>query len=178
MFNNLWGLGGFVVRELASWTERRDAIRSATLEARLAEIKARTELAAYKVKSDVEWDLTWAGQAQTSWKDEFLLILWSIPLLAFVPALFFPEMREGVMATLTFVEGLHPLTLEAYAGGWVAIFSATFGLKALNQSLVGGRVTKVAGAFKALPDDIPQAVAKAAQGAVGRALKEGRAGAF
>lgn len=164
MWNLISSVGTFFVKEVSDWSRRRDSLKAATLEAEVAEIKARAEIAAYKVKADIEWDLAWAGQAQSSWKDEFILILWTIPVLAFLPSLFFEGARESTMATLdylkmTFGDGF----LNFYTIGWGVIFSATFGMKAAAKMMLPGTVTKITEAFDDIPDDVPEAAVTAAQ---------------
>lgn len=176
MLGAIISLGQFIIKEASEWSRRRDTLRQAKLEADVAVIKARTELAAYQVKADMEWDLTWAGQAQTSWKDEYLLILWSIPFVGFLPSLFFPGQRDHVMETLQFLQQIDPNIIAYYLGGWTVIFAATFGLKSIAQAGLPGRVSKVVEAFDKVQDDVPDEAAKAAQGKVSALvgkLKEG-----
>lgn len=155
-----------VVKEVSGWSERRDALKAARLEAELAEIKAKTEIVAYKVKSDIEWDLKWAGQAETSWKDEWLLILWSVPLVLAMVAVVVPPLRDNLVETLEFLNGLNDQLLTWYAGGWALIFGATFGYRGFVQMMVPGKVSKIADAFSQLPDDIPAEAVQAAQDAI------------
>lgn len=162
-----------VVDRVSKWSERRDKLTEAKLGAELAKITAEAELAAYKVKADVEWDLAWAGQAQASWKDEYILVLWTIPMLTFLPALFIPTWRDNFVDTMQFVQNLFgPDILYWYMGGWGVIFSATFGMKSALQFMVPGNVGKIAAAFQQLPDDIPDGAAAA----VTEGIKERLAG--
>jgi hypothetical protein len=164
----------FVAKEVSKWSERRDLIQEATLKSQLAQITANAELAAYKAKADVEWDLAWAGQAQSSWKDEYILILWTIPMLAFIPALFFPSMRDNVMQTLQFLQTLGgPDVIYWYMGGWGVIFSATFGMKNALQLMVPGNISKITEAFSAVPDDIPTEIVSAATERIKAGLANG-----
>lgn len=169
----------YIAGEVSKWSERRDLIKEAELKARLAKITAEAELAAYKVKADAEWDLSWAGQAQSSWKDEYILVLWTLPMLAILPALFFPSMREGVEATLQFVQTLGgPDVIYWYMGGWGVIFSATFGMKNALQLMVPGNISKITAAFSQVPDDIPDELVQATterikQGLANGSLKQG-----
>lgn len=164
----------FVATEVSKWSERRDLLKEATLKAQLAKITADAELAAYKAKADVEWDLAWAGQAQSSWKDEYILILWTIPMLAFLPALFMPSMREGVMQTLQFLQTMGgPDIVYWYMGGWGVIFSATFGMKNALQLMVPGNISKITEAFSGVPDDIPQGIVDAATERIKEKLANG-----
>lgn len=150
-----------VVEKISKWSERRDALTEAKLTADLAEIHARAELAAYKAKADVEWDLAWAGQAQSSWKDEYILILWTIPMLVFLPALFIPGLRDDLASTLSFVQALFGSdVLYWYMGGWGVIFSATFGMKGALQFMVPGNAAKLATTLASIDDDVPDEAVK------------------
>lgn len=149
------GLATLVVKEVSGWMERRDAIKEATLESKIATINARSELAAYLVKSEAEWDLAWAGQAQSSWKDEYLLILWTLPGVIFTTCLMVTPWRDYAMETLMFLQGLHPQIIEFYLAGWGIIFAATFGVKQAIQMMIPAKVKKITEAFSLVSDDIP-----------------------
>ena len=167
----LSGVAGWVGKEVSDWSARRDAIKEAETKAEVARIEAKANLAAYMVASEVEWDLAWAGQASSSWKDEYILILWSVPSIILFPCFLIPPLRPYAMETLTFFQSLNPDIIVWYMTGWGIIFAATFGMKSAVQAMVGDRVSKVAEAFQLLPDDIPKAAVQAAQGAVGKALR-------
>jgi hypothetical protein len=177
MFELIKGVGTFLVKEVADWSRRRDSLKEVQLEAEVAEIRARAEIAAYKVKADIEWDLAWAGQAQSSWKDEFILILWTIPMLAFLPSLFFSGAREGVQGTLEYLQALGgPDVLKFYISGWAVIFAATFGMKSVTQMMLPGSISKITEAFSSVADDVPEAVAKTAQSKVSSFMEKVRSG--
>jgi len=163
-------VGKFVYSEVKGYLERRNVLREAETRNRLAEHEARSQLAAYRIASEVEWDLAWAGQAQSSWKDEFILILWSVPTIIFIPCLFVPPARDYAMETLQFLQTVNPNIVEWYLSGWAIIFAATFGFKGAVQSMVGDRAAKVANAFATLPDDIPKTAVEAAQQVVNTAI--------
>lgn len=165
----------FVAGEVRGWAERRDTLREATLQKELATITAQAELAAWKAKADVEWDLTWAGQAQTSWKDEFLLLLWTVPALQVIPAVFFEGYRANLMETLAFFQQLHPDIIQWYLAGWAVIFSATFGMKGATQMMLPGRLGSMVNALKGVEDDIPDDVADAATARIKAQLKAAKA---
>lgn len=158
----LSGPAKFVVKELRGWAERRDQIQQATLGVELAKATAEAELAAYKVKADVEWDLAWAGQAQSSWKDEAVLILWTVPLLITYPALVWDGARDHLIETLQFFQMISPDILTYYLAGWSIIFAATFGIKGAAQMMVPGKVTSMVEALGKVEDDIPDDAVKAA----------------
>ena len=179
IFSVLSGPIKYVTDQLSKWSERRDALKDAQLKADIAQLTAKAELAAYKVKADTEWDLAWAGQAQASWKDEYLLILWSLPFAATVLMMFFPGLHDQLSTTMEFIKA--NFGVEAfywYFGGWGVIFSATFGLKTASQIMVPGTVGKVAGLLSSLPADIPEDAADAATGKIRELLSQGKEGLF
>ena len=55
-------------------------------EQKLTKIKAETELMQQQIKGEADWDLEGIKNTKGSWKDEYLTILFSIPLLlCFIP---------------------------------------------------------------------------------------------
>lgn len=175
-------LGGplrYAAERFDKWSERRDALKDAQLKAELAKLTAEAELAAYKVKADTEWDLAWAGQAQSSWKDEYLLILWSLPFIASVFMLFIPGLRDQLQETIQFITtSFGSQAFYWYFGGWGVIFSATYGMKGATQLMVPGTVSKVAEVLSNLPDDIPDDAADVATAKIRELIKSGKEGLF
>jgi hypothetical protein len=105
----LWG-------RLLIWVERG-------LRARLPRLKQRPEAAVMinQSKSAADWETAMARASNTSWKDEWITILFSIPLvLAFVPSAV-PYVREGfaVLATMP----------QWYQYGLSVIIAASFGVR-------------------------------------------------
>lgn len=159
-FKLLAGPARFLFTELTSWAETRGRIKAAEADAKLAEITARTELAAYKIQSDLNWDLAWAGQAPNTWKDEYLIILWSAPMwpaLVALPLDVFmgTTYTSDILTLLSRLQAVTPDILQWWMVGWGIIFSAVYGNKAAGQVMMGSKVSKIAEAFKELPDEIP-----------------------
>lgn len=159
MWTVLGGLASFVMKEVASWAERRDKLKAAELDVELAEARSRAELAIYKLKSDIEWDLKWADASSRSWRPEFILILWSLPTVC----LFIPGLRGYVMDGFEFLKLFDPNAPTVFMSGWAIIFAATFGMKSATSFMLPGRAAKIAEAFAKLPDDIPIEVVERAQ---------------
>lgn len=153
------GLFTFVGKEVSAWSERRDKIKAAELDLQLAEIKSKAELAAYKLKSDIEWDLKWADASSRSWKPEFILILWSLPTIC----LFIPGLRGYVVDGFEFLKVFHPDAPAFFMAGWAIIFAATFGMKQALSFMLPGKAAQVAAAFANLQPDIPDAVVEDAR---------------
>ena len=55
--------------------------RKAKAEQKITEIKAKTSLMEKQIKGEVDWDLEAIKNTQGSWKDEWLVLLFSIPLI-------------------------------------------------------------------------------------------------
>jgi hypothetical protein len=162
MIDAIISLGRLVAEQVGEWSKRRDTITEAKLRARLAKIEAEAELASFKLKADLEWDLAWAGQAENSWKDEYLLILFTLPIWGILVGMIFPETRPEVMATLDWLKDIHPLVLEFYIGTLGVIVGAVYGVRAFATGGLPGRVATIAEAFRQVPDDIPEEAAVAA----------------
>ncbi len=162
MIKALFGLGDLIVKGGLDWLQGRQRIAEAKLNSEIAKIEAEAELAAYKLKADVEWDLAWAGQAESSWKDEYLLFLFTIPLWGLIIGLFLPDARPAVMETLDWLKAIHPMILEFYLGALAVIVSAVYGVRAFAQGWLPGRVARIAEAFGELDDDIPDQAVEAA----------------
>lgn len=160
----LLGIAGKAGDAVSSWSERQDKLAQAKLDTQLAEETARQNLAAYRVKSETEWDLKWADQASTSWKDEWLLILWSVPtIMLFIPG--WP--RQTVMEGFDYLKAFNPDAPSWFMAGWAIIFAATFGIKQALQFMLPSRLAGLAKVMGSLPDDIPpEAADRAAQQAL------------
>ena len=77
------------------------------------------------IKQDGDWENIQAGNAAASWKDEWLTLLVSIPLVgAFIPE-FVPVIRDGFAVLETM-----PDYYKAMLG---AVFAASFGIRAMTK---------------------------------------------
>lgn len=75
-------LGGLLGR----WYDGRVQISQAKAEAKVARWNAEAELAKLNARAELDWDMAALKASQRSWKDEYLTILLTIPLvLSFVP---------------------------------------------------------------------------------------------
>jgi hypothetical protein len=83
---------------LSKWQEQRGEVKAARHTATIARIEA----------------------GESSWKDEYLVIIWSYPVISG----FIPGLQDSTMAGFTFMAGLPPW----YVGGWVTISLSVFGL--------------------------------------------------
>ena len=114
----LLGVAGDVVKNVA-------ATRKAKAEQKITEIKAKTSLMEKQIKGEVDWDIEAIKNSQGSWKDEYLTILFSIPLLlCFIP--FTVEYVERGFEALSQTPDWSKYTLGV-------IVSASFGIKGASK---------------------------------------------
>ena len=99
--------------------------KKAKAEQKVTEIKAKTSLMEAQIKGEAKWDLEAIKGSQGSWKDEYLTIVFSLPLiLCFIPF------------TVTYVErGFEALskTPDWYFYSLGLIVSASFGIKGATK---------------------------------------------
>ena len=89
----LTGLIGPIANLAGTWLEGKVEKTKAETGAKVARAKAEATIMEKKATGELEWDLEMARGSQSSWKDECLVILFSVPLiLAFIPGM------EGVVA--------------------------------------------------------------------------------
>ncbi len=86
-----------LIRPIASlagtWLEGKVEKTKAETGAKVAKAKAEAVIMEKKATGEIDWDLEMARGSQSSWKDEWLVILFSVPLiLSFIPGM------EGVVA--------------------------------------------------------------------------------
>lgn len=77
------------VTELAgTWLNGKVEKAKAETGAKVAKAKAEAVIMEKKATGEIDWNLEMAKGSQSSWKDEWLTILFSVPLiLAFVPGM-------------------------------------------------------------------------------------------
>jgi hypothetical protein len=73
---------------VGTWMKGKVEKTRAESEAKVAKAKAEATIMEKKATGEIDWDLEMAKGSQNSWKDEWLTILFSIPLiLAFIPGM-------------------------------------------------------------------------------------------
>ena len=89
----LTALIGPIANLAGTWLEGKVEKTKAETGAKVALAKAEATIMEKKATGELEWDLEMARGSQSSWKDEWLVILFSVPLiLAFIPGM------EGVVS--------------------------------------------------------------------------------
>lgn len=97
--------------------------------AKISEAKAQVqqEILLKQAQSNSDWEKIMASNMGQSWKDEWILILWSIPMIL----CFVPNFSEFVFAGFSALEQ----TPEWYRIAWGVIISASFGYRTINGLL-------------------------------------------
>ena len=73
---------------IGTWLEGKVEKEKAKTEADVAKKKAEATVYERKASAEIDWDLEAIKGSTTSWKDEWLTILFSVPLiLAFIPGM-------------------------------------------------------------------------------------------
>jgi len=99
--------------------------RKAKAQQKLVKIEAETEIVKQQIKGEIDWDVEAIKGSKESWKDEYLTILFSIPLLlCFLP--FTVEYVERGFAALAMTPDWYKYTLGV-------IVSASFGIKGASK---------------------------------------------
>jgi hypothetical protein len=152
IFGGLVSIFKVAAGPISKWLEQRTIIKQAEFDVRLARLNAEKEIQLYKIKADLEWDLQWSQAAERSWKDEWLLILWSLPyILAFVP-----HTQGYIESGFALLTKLNPDAAYWYFASWAVIFSAVFGMRAAMGVITrNSNLGKAIEAISKAPDDIP-----------------------
>ena len=77
------------IAELAgTWMSGKVEEKKAQAKTRVAKAEAEAIVMQKKATGEIDWDLEMAKGSQSSWKDEWLTVLFSIPLvMAFIPGM-------------------------------------------------------------------------------------------
>lgn len=114
------------ISELAgTWLKGKVEKTKAESEAKVAKAKAEATIMEKKATGEIDWDLEMARASSSSWKDEWLVILFSIPLiLAFIPGM------EEVVANGFLQLEMMP---EWYQYSLGVIVAASFGVRSATK---------------------------------------------
>lgn len=108
-----------------TWLEGKVEKTKAETGAKVAKAKAEATIMEKKATGELEWDLEMARGSQSSWKDEWLVILFSVPLvLSFIPGM------EGIVASG--FEQLEKMP-DWYQYSLGVIVAASFGVRAATK---------------------------------------------
>lgn len=133
----LAGVLDVTVNGAKGWVERIGERQTAKLE--IEKLKVQAEIARINkmVQAEIDWDLMWAQQAQSSWKDEWFTILLSIPVIL----IFFPVLQPFV------VQGFQSLELvpDWYKGALGIAIAAAFGYRKFADFMMKGKLPQLPG---------------------------------
>ena len=121
----LTALIGPIASLAGTWLEGHVEKGKAKTEAEVAKKKAEAVVYERKANAEIDWDLEAIKGSASSWKDEWLVILFSVPLiLAFIPGM------EGVVAN-----GFEQLKAmpEWYQYSLGVIVAASFGVRSATK---------------------------------------------
>lgn len=121
----LGALIGPISQLAGTWLEGKVEKTKAETGAKVAKAKAEAVIMEKKATGEIDWDLEAIKGSQSSWKDEWLVILFSVPLiLAFIPGM------EGVVAN-----GFSQLDAmpEWYQYSLGVIVAASFGVRSATK---------------------------------------------
>ena len=108
-----------------TWLEGKVETKKAETATKVAKAKAEAVIMEKKATGEIDWDLEMARGSQTSWKDEWLTILFSIPLiLAFIPG-----MEEVVANGFAQLESMP----QWYQYSLGVIVAASFGVRSATK---------------------------------------------
>ena len=115
------GLMGVASDAIGGYVETKKA----KAKQKLVQIEAETTIMEKQIAGEIDWDVTAQKNSSGSWKDEYLTILFSIPLLlCFLP--FTVEYVERGFEALAMTPDWYKFTLGV-------IVSASFGIKGATK---------------------------------------------
>ena len=121
----LTALIGPIANLAGSWMDGKVAQTKAAATAKVAKANAEAAIMEKKATGEIDWDIEMARASSSSWKDEWLVILFSIPLiLAFIPGM------EGVVQNG--FEQLNKMP-EWYQYSLGVIVAASFGVRSATK---------------------------------------------
>ena len=122
----MWtALIGPIANIAGSWMDGKVEQTKAKASANVARAKAEATIMEKKATGEIDWDIEMARASSSSWKDEWLVILFSIPLiLAFIPGM------EGVVQNG--FEQLNKMP-EWYQYSLGVIVAASFGVRSATK---------------------------------------------
>ena len=137
-------LGTAIISGITGYFKDKNEIKKVEVEAEKMLVLAKAEAEANKMKreseQDYDLDKIAMNAMENSWKDEFLLILFSIP----IAMCFFPEYRQYVE------DGFKTLNIipEWFMYIYVAMIVVIYGLRGLLRMFLQLMIDKIGGSKK------------------------------
>ena len=126
----LAALIGPISQLAGTWLEGKVEKTKAETGAKVAKAKAEATIMEKKATGEIDWDIAMAEGSKHSWKDEWLTILFSVPLiLAFIPGM--EEVVANGFAQLSTMPEWYQYSLGVIVAASFGVRSATkfFGKK-------------------------------------------------
>lgn len=109
-----------------SWLDAKTSKQAAEAKLKLTEAEAKSKILLSKETSVADWERIMAQGTQNSWKDEYLVLLFSIPLiLSFLPFDWAKEAVTDGFAALETMPQWYSYTLGVIVASSFAVRSAT-----------------------------------------------------
>ena len=121
---------GPITQLAGTWLDGKVEKSKAETNAKVAKAKAEAVIMERKATGELDWDLEMAKGSQSSWKDEWLTVLFSIPLvMAFIPGM--EEVVANGFAQLNAMPEWYQYSLGVIVAASFGVRSATkfFGKK-------------------------------------------------
>ena len=115
-----------VAQVATTWVSGKAEAARINSEAKLATTKAKAAVMEKVAAGELEWNQAMAEASNKSWKDEWLTILVSIPLV-----LAFTGHEEVVMKGFTALEAMP----DFYKTAVGVVFAASFGIQSINNMM-------------------------------------------
>jgi len=115
-----------------TWLKGKVATKAAETEAKVAKAKAEAQIMLSAATSEADWERVMAQGSQQSWKDEWLTILFSIPLILSFCGEWGRAVTEQGFAALEVMPDWYQYTLGV-------IVAASFGVRSATKFFGGKR---------------------------------------
>lgn len=116
---------GPIANLAGTWLQGRVQTKAAETEAKVAKSKAEAQIMLSAATSEAEWERVMAQGSQGSWKDEWLTILFSIPLILSFCGDWGREITEQGFQALEAMPGWYQYTLGVIVAASFGVRSAT-----------------------------------------------------
>ena len=127
----MWtALIGPIANIAGSWMDGKVEQTKANAKTKVAKAVAEAAIMEKKATGEIDWDIEMARSSTSSWKDEWLVVLFSIPLiLAFIPGM--EDVVQNGFEQLNFLAVWFFFSLGVMVGASFGVRSATkfFGKK-------------------------------------------------
>lgn len=120
------GLLGPIASLAGTWLNGKVETKAAETKAKVARAEAEAQIMVSRATSEADWEKIMAQGTQNSWKDEYLVLLFSIPLiLAFLPFEWADQAVANGFAALETMPQWYSYTLGVIVASSFAVRSAT-----------------------------------------------------